>query len=306
MNPQEFVNQSDEIKTSYLVILGAMATVDRENTPEEIAFTEQMANVAGLSEEGQAKVTEALKNTQSVDLKSHLEKFKDNDLKYSLVTDLLNMSYADGDFEAEEVDALKQINMILDVNEEQYEALQNYVKAANKEVEGKEGNVELGEQGEAQEPSNDFLEKQGLLDGFKKAGIPTNNFLNGSTIGSLLTSAAFSALKGFMSGGNQGKAGGGLLGGLIGSMMGGGQTQGQGQQGQGGGLMGSVLSSMLGGGQGAGNNAALTNILGTVMGATGKGKGLGNLMDIIGGGKQQQKQSGVNIGSILGSFMGGK
>ena len=124
MDQQVFLQQSEEVRASYLVLLSAVATADHENSDEEIAFMEQMAAVAGLSEGSVGQVKEAMKNPQGIDMQAHLTNFKDNELKYALVTDLLNLSYKDGELEAEEVAQIKKVNDILDINEEQYEALQ--------------------------------------------------------------------------------------------------------------------------------------------------------------------------------------
>lgn len=302
MSQHAFLSESEEVRTSYLIILGAISTADRENTPEEIAFMEQMATVAGLSEEAQKKVAQSLVDSKSVNLNEHLSHLKDNELKYSLVSDLLNLSYQDGELEPEEVKAIKQVNSILDINEEQYEALKQFVQKANKEAEAKQGNAEIDEEGQPQETQMNFLSSSGLENVFKKTGIPTKNFMSGSTIGSMLTSAAFVLIKNYMSGAKQGtgqgqtNTGGGMVGSILGSLMGGGQQQSpQGQANQGAGLQG-MLNSFIKSGAG---QAAMGTILSSVMQSNAKGKGMGNLMDIIGGGKKQQG----GLQDILGAFL---
>lgn len=320
MDQQEFLKHSEEVRTSYLVILSAVASADHESTEEEIAFMEQIASVAGLKEASLGELKTAMAQPSSVDLKAHLDNFKGNDLRFALVTDLLNLAYKDGELEAEEVAQIQKANAHLDINEEQYEALQQYVKAANNEVNDQEGNAELNDTGELKGEVNNFLEKSGLEGTFSKAGIPTNNFKSGSTIGSFLTSAAFSILKNYMSGGQQGGQSGsgsllsGAMGSIIGSMLGGGQSQGQ-AQGQGGNVLGSIVSGFFKqqaptgtqGQTGAQQSGSpLSNILGSVLQASGKGKGLGNLMDIIGGGKKTQsgqQGGGSPLGNIIGSFL---
>ncbi|MEO1655833.1 MAG: hypothetical protein AAFU64_19990 [Bacteroidota bacterium] len=314
MDQQAFLNQSEEVRTSYLVILSAVASADHENSEEEVAFMEQIAGVAGLKEDSLGVLKEAMTNPGSVDLKAHLDNFKGNDLKFALITDLLNLAHKDGELESEEVVQIQKATAHLEINDEQFDALQQYVKAANKEVDDQEGNAELNDTGELKGEMNNFLQKTGLDNTFSKAGIPTNNFQSGSTIGSFLTSAAFSVLKGYLSGGQQSGQGGsgsllsGAMGSIIGNMLGGGQNQ---NQGQGGNVLGSIVSGFFkqqaptsGQGQAGGQSGSpLSNILGSVLQASGKGKGLGNLTDIIGGGKKTQGGGGSPLGNILSSFL---
>ena len=187
-----------------------------------------------------------------------------------------------------------------------------YVQAANKEVEEIDGNSVLDGDGEPKEMPNNFLEKTGLMDTFKKANIPTNNFNKGTLVSTVLAGAASYFLKNMLSG-KQGQGSGmsGMLGGLLGNLMGGGQqTQNPQNTGGGGagGMLGGLLGSMLGGQGGGKQGGNLGGLLSTVIAASGKGKGLGNLVDMIGGGakKQQGGAGGGALGNILGSLLSGK
>ncbi|MDX2302568.1 MAG: hypothetical protein NW226_07185 [Microscillaceae bacterium] len=310
MDQQAFLQQSETVRTSYLVLLSALASADHDNSEEEIAFMEQMAAVAGLSGDNIEQVKNAMKNPAGIDMKGNLANFKDNELKFALVTDLLNLAYKDGDLEKEEVAQIQQVNQILEISDEQYDALQKYVQAANKEVEGTDGNADLDEKGEPKETPNNFLEKTGLEGMFKKAGIPTGNFLKGSTISAVLTGAAFYVINNMMNNKDPKNQAGGLagtIGGLLSGLMAGNQAQGQTQTANAGAMggLGNLIGGMLGGGQGKGG-ANLGGLLNTVIAATSKGKGLGNLVDIIGGGAKKQGQGGSALGNILGSLLSGK
>lgn len=288
---QDFLNQSEDVRASYLVVLAGITTIDRQNTPEEIAFMEQMGTAANLSDNYKAQVTGAMENTQSVKMQEHLNKFKNNDLKYALVTDIINLCNADGNLNAEELEAAKKITSFVGVSDEQFEALTKYVDAANKEASQPTSTSTSG---------GNFLDKVGLTGIFQKLGIPTSNFINGTTVSLALAGAAYFIINNFMKSGNQqtqntANAGGmtGFLGQALGSLMGGG-SQNQGQQGQQGiaGMVSGFLSSQQG-------QQTLNNLLGTVMNASSQGKGLGNLFDVLGGGKNQAQ----GLGSILGQFL---
>jgi uncharacterized tellurite resistance protein B-like protein len=305
MNQNSFLQQSEDIRTSYLVILNTITTADRQNTPEEIAFVEQMAIAADLSEANRALVTAAVQDTGSVNLADHITKFKDNELRFSLVTDLLNLCYSDGSLNANEIAELNKINGTLGISPDQFDALKKYVEAANKENEATDGNSLMDANGQPKTPSGNFLDKIGLSSVFKSLGIPTDNFASGATIAVTLTTAAYFLIKNYMN--TQGQAQGqataqnasnplsGFLGTALSGLMGGQQQTGQAQ---GNSLMNMVtgfVSSQAG-------QAAIGSVLGSVMSSTSKGNGLGNLMNIIGGGKQQQGGM-ANLTNILGSFL---
>lgn len=309
MDQNAFLQQSEDIRTSYLVVLGAISTADRQNSPEEVAFMEQMGIAANLSEPNRAIVADAVKNTANVDVAAHLEKFKGNDLKFSLATDLLNLCYSDGTLNPDEVAQLSKINATLGISTEQFDALKKYVEAANKAHEGSEGSAFIDSNGQPKPASTGFLDKVGLTPIFKQLGIPTENFLSGATIAVTLTTAAYFLIQNYMKAQPQGQQGQpqqnnmtnqltGFLGTALGGLMGGNQAQTQGQN-QAGGLMNMVtgfVASQAG-------QAAINSVLGSVMQSTAKGNGLGNLMNILGGGKQQQGQNtGANLTNILGSF----
>ncbi|NJO02369.1 MAG: TerB family tellurite resistance protein, partial [Bacteroidia bacterium] len=168
MSQSNFLNQSEEVKTAYLVTMVAISTADRENTAEEVAFVDQMSAEAGLLEDSQAKVREAVRDSPGIDLNAQLEQLKDNEIKFALLTDLLNLSYADGELEKEEVDAIRQIQAKLEVSDEQFDALEKYVKEANKEVEDQDGNAVMTAVGQPKEVKQNFLERVGLMVYFKK------------------------------------------------------------------------------------------------------------------------------------------
>lgn len=315
MSQSAFLNQSEDVKASYLVILGAVASADHENSEAEVAFMEQMALAAGLSDASKAEVTEALKNTASVNLPQHLAKFESNDLKFALITDLLNLAYKDGSLENSEVDAIKQVNGIVGISEEQYEALQQYVQAANKEASTSAGNAEIDANGQPKQSDSSFLDKVGLTSTFKKLGIPTDNFTTGSTVIAALSSAAYLLWQNYNATQTKtqqsttttqtnttGSMMTSLVGGLLSSALGGGQTTtAQGQQNQTGGMM-QMVTGFLGSQAG---QATVNSVLSSFTKTTSKGNGLGNLMSIIGAATQTQgnQQNANPLASILSSFL---
>lgn len=300
-----FLSVSEDLRTSYLVVLAATTSADQESSSEEIAFMEQMAIAANLSEENRKIVKKATEDINSTNLSGHLEDFKDNDLRFSLMADMLNVCYADGNLNQDEIKQLDQINQVLGINEEQFKALQQYVTTANKEAEKVEGNPELKKapqkanantEAEGKEPKEEksFLEKTGLGNMLQGMGIPVDNFQNGSTVGTALTSTAFTLLQTYVTANT--KAGqenslGDTIGGFIGNLLDGNKKEGEKEQ--------SGVTTMIAGFfKSDAGSATINSVLQNVTDSVAKGKGIGNLGEILGGKNQQNL-----IGGVLGALM---
>lgn len=320
MNENSFLTENEDIRTSYLIVVASAATADRQNTQEEIAFVEQMALAANLSDENRSAVTNAVKDASSTDVASHVAKFKDNDLKFSLVTDLLNLSYADGKLSDTEVAEIQKINSALGISTEQFDALKQYVEASNKEASKEGGNPLITAEGQPKAQTGNFLEKIGLAPVFQKLGIPTNNFVSGATIAVTLTTAAYFLISNYMQSGKaqpqeqvqeqvQVNSSSPLMS-FLGTALTGVMASQAGGQGQQGGLMGMVAGLV--GSQGG--QAAIGNVLSSVTQSFSKGNGVGNLMNIIGGlasatqgqpqqGQPQQNNLATNLTNLFSAFM---
>lgn len=299
---QNTLTQYDpELRTAYLSVLAGMATADHDNSQEEVAFIQQMAVAAEIPDSDWESVEQSLRAPQNI--RPHLEKLKDSDLKYALMADLLNLCYADGEMDEEEVQQIGQIKQILDISDGQLETVQEYVQKANQVAEEKEENPGMMGllSGNAGGMVGDFLGQTGLQGKFQQNDIPTQNFQSGSTIGTMLTGLATNFIQSQLSGGNatRGQSQGGGIGAMVGSMLGG-----SGAKQQSGGL-GGMLSSFVSSPQG---QQAISGIVSQVVGGQQKGKGLGNLTSLLGGGVQQrrqQPQQGGGIGNLVGALLGG-
>ena len=296
-NANPLLNYNEQQRTAYLVFLASVATADHENSEGEIAFMQQMGAVSQLSEASLQQVNEAMSNPSAVNYTAHIEALKDSELKYSLITDVINMLHADGDTDQEELAHIQRLNTALGINEQQFNVMKQYVNQANTVAAGQAETPGLGFLGgdsgtggggigDLLGKAAGFLTNSGLLNQFQQAGIPTNNFQSGSTIGTVLTGLAGSFIQSQLSGGQQsgGNSGGGLLGGIMGAMTGGGQG---GNAGGGlGGLLGNVLGS-------SGGQNALGGLLSQVMSSNQQGSGLPNLSSLLGGGGKPAQQSGL-------------
>ncbi len=338
MSQNLLINYPQPLRVSYLTVLASVASANHDNSEEEIIFMQQICALSEVGEAGIREVEAAMKQADQARLKTHLTALKESDLKFSLMADMINLAYADGNIDAQETAQIKKLNTLLGLTDDQFSTISKYVEEANHEVEAQEGNPAMLGLAGGGNPLN-FLAKSGLADMFKKSNIPTNNFESGSTIGTLLTGLATSfitsqvaqklspqqqqpAAQGgggfdlgklagaFMGGGQQGRpqqpAGGGLdLGSLAGAFLGSMQNRQapqpqQQQQPQGqpqGNALGNMLQGMLNSPQG---QQAVAGMLSKVIGTTKQGNGMGNLTQIIGGGKPKQN----NLGSLIGSLLG--
>ncbi len=318
MEQNPLLNYSEGEKSAYLTLLASVATADHENSEGEMAFMQQMCAVSDISEKCANEVTAAMTNPASVDFSAHIANLKDSELKFSLIADIINMVNADGDMDANEVAHVNKLNQALGISQEQFDVMREYVEKANSQAKQQETTPGLGflggndSNGSSSEggigsmlgTAAGFLVQSGLLNKFQQNNIPTNNFQQGSTMGTILSGLATSFIQSKFQvetvtrtlvveclavwwvlclGGNSGTssmnaggAGGADLGSLLGGMMGGSNSNSQG---------------------------GLGSILGQVMNQQQKGSGLPNLADILGGGGKPAQNSGM--GSLIGSLLGG-
>ncbi len=318
MSENPLLSYDEPSRTSYLAVLASVATADHENSQAEVAFMQQMASFSQLSQSGLQEVTTALQQPNAVNFSSHLAKLKDSELKYALVADLINMLYADGDMDQQELQQVARINSALDISEEQFRVMSDYVRKANQTAAEQEGTPGLmglmsGNQGSAGSGmdlgsimglASNFLSQTGMQSQFQQAGIPTKNFESGSTIGTVLTGLASTFIQSQMSGGNRTSAAnsgmGNMIGGLVGSMLGGSQpatqSRGIGNAPSGDSGIGDMISGVLGSPQG---QQMVQGLLGQVMGNNQKGQGLSNMSSLLGGGKKNSNA----IGGLMDMFL---
>lgn len=296
MDKNDFLSQPEDIKTSYLVILAGIASADHQSTDAEIAFVEQMSTASGISADSKQVVTNALKDIQGADLPSHLAKFKTNDIKFALTSDLLNLGYSDGNLSADEANAVRGVATELGISAEQFDALSQYVQTSNKEA-SKNNGTPLPNSTPAGEPS--FLEKVGLKSVFDKLGIPVGHFLTGTTIAATLGAVAYMMLQNYTKPNAQGSHTG-TLGDVVGDWLGGlvGGKPAAGQPAAANNGMQGMISNFFTSEAGA---ATINNVINNVAQATSQGKGIGNLAEIVGGSVQQ----GL-LQNVLGSLFSGK
>lgn len=279
---------SENEKAAYLGAIASVASADRVASPAETEFLTLLSQSAGLSAEGQQEVLAAAQDPSNLSIRQCLDILKNSDLRFSFITDVMAFAKADGKLDAQEQSKIQEMAQYLNINQQQFGALQQFVTKAE----------EAQQHGE--DPTDaSFLQRTGLANSLGQAGVPTGGMMKGliGILAPILISKVLSGRQGQggmgTTGGGMGSGmGGGLLGGLLGSVMGGGMGNMGGSTGNMGGLGG--LGGLLGGGQTAQH--------------TGQGRsggGLGSLMSVLGGLGGQQGYNSGGLGSILGSVLGG-
>jgi uncharacterized tellurite resistance protein B-like protein len=228
---------SDEEKGAYLGAIASIATADHSASEEELEYIQQLAGSADISHEQTQAVLRAATELSGDELTRCLDILKTSDLRFSLITDLMNFGQSDKDYSAEEKKNVEKIAGYLKINQEQFSLLDQFVNKTTQ--------VEL-EPEEVNKPG--FLTSLGLDEKFKKAGIDWKTVGKGllGIAGPMILAKMLSGRRGGMRSNS-----GGLAGGGIGSMLGG----------RGNGL-GSLISGLSGGRGFASSGGLLSRILG--------------------------------------------
>ena len=247
---------SDTEKGAYLGAIATIATADRSATSDETNFLQVLSQGAGLSEEQQNAVLSAAKDPANINLQKCLDQLKNSDLRFSLITDIISFAKADGKYTPDEEAKIKEMATYLNVNQEQFGALNQFVSEAGKA------------QAQGQDITHNNFLGGGIGDLLKRTGIPTNGLMKGllGLLAPILISKVLSGRNGTSGGLGMPNMGGGNMGGLggiLGGILNGQshpQTQPQSQPQQQGGL-GSLIHIL------SGNNGygGIGNILGNIL-----------------------------------------
>ncbi len=159
---------SDREKGAYLGAIASIATADRIATDEEIEFMRALAETADLSEQQEESVIRAAKEMSGDELRNCLDILKSSDLRFSLITDIMSFANTDGKYSEEEKRNIEQMAKYLNINQQQFSLLDLFVKKTN---ETSPQSQEVTQPG--------FLERLGLNNKFKDAGINSNSLTKG-------------------------------------------------------------------------------------------------------------------------------
>ena len=240
-NEKLLKDYSDGEKGAYLGAIASIATADHSASEEELEYIMQLADSADISEEQKQAVALAATELSGDELTRCLDILKTSNLRFSLITDLMNFGQSDKNYSEEEKKNVEKIASYLKINQEQFSLLDQFVN--------KTATVEM-EPEEVSKPG--FLSSLGLDEKFKNAGIDWKTVGKG-----LLGIAGPMILANMISGrrhGNRNPLAGGGLGSMVGGLASGGGIGSM--LGRSGGGLGSLISS-LSGGRGFANSGGL-------------------------------------------------
>jgi uncharacterized tellurite resistance protein B-like protein len=198
---------SEQEKAAYIGALAALATSDREASGEELDHIRELAHAAGVSPEQEQQIISAARDTSGQDLKRCLDTLKSSDLRYSLITDLLALAKADENYSEEEKQNIERVAKYLQVDQNQFTVLDQYV---NKAAETEHSPEEMMRPG--------FMDSLGLRNNFSNAGFNMGSM--GKSLFGFLGPMILGGLAARSLGGRRaGPGGAGGLGGMLGGML---------------------------------------------------------------------------------------
>lgn len=207
---------SDQEKGAYLGAIASIATADHTASQEELDYILDLADSADISEEQKQAVVRAATELSGDELTRCLDILKTSDLRFSLITDLMNFGQSDRDYSDAEKRNVEKIADYLNINQEQFSLLDQFVQ--------KTSAADIPPE-EAAQPG--FLSSLGLADKFKGAGMNWKTIGKGllGIAGPLLLSRMMSGRRSsrnpLATGGLGSMLGGGGLGSLIAGLSGG-------------------------------------------------------------------------------------
>ena len=245
LNERFLKDHSDEEKGAYLGAIASIATADHIASEEEVEYITQLAESTDLSKEQQQGVVRAAQELSGNELIRCLDILKSSDLRFSLITDLMNFGQSDKDYSKEEKKKVERIADYLNINREQFSLLDQFVNKTSR--------AEIAPE-EVTKPG--FLSSLGLDEKFKKAGI------DWKTVGKGLLGIVGPLILARMMSGRRASAGNVLAGGGLGSLIGGLGGAGIGPMlGKSGGGLGSLIGGLSGGRGFANSGGLLSRVL---------------------------------------------
>lgn len=217
---------SDPEKGAYLGAIASIATADREASPQELEYIENLCDAAQLSAAQKQAVLRSATELSGEELNRCLDILKQSELRYSLVADLMAFAKSDNNYSEEEELNIAKISRYLGIDQKQFSLLDQFAEQSTAQPETASPQGILG---------------GGLGSQLQNAGINTGSLFKG-----LISIAAPMLIGGMLSRGlgrSRGGLGGGFGGGL-GNVLGGG------------GGLGSIIG-MLNGGRGMGSTGGL-------------------------------------------------
>lgn len=129
-HPATELPQSERV--DYLIVIASMAAADGEVAGAEFEKLRAFCRALDLGALEAGQVMAALEGPDEVRIREVTARLKSSQLRFTLMTDLLFMAYADGKFVDSERREIRGLGDALGINDAQLEALEKYVQAVLK------------------------------------------------------------------------------------------------------------------------------------------------------------------------------
>jgi uncharacterized tellurite resistance protein B-like protein len=219
---------TDQEKGAYLGAIASLATADHIASEEEREYISELCDAAELSGPQKEIVLRSATEITGEELQRCIDILAISELRFSLITELINFANSDGNYNEQEKANIEKIAQQLGINNKQFSLLDHFVTKAS-ETPQPEKTSQKG-----------FLDTLGLNDKFKEAGIDMSSLGKGL----LAIAAPFFLGKLFMGGRNN--LGNAVQGNRMGGMGGLGSIISALNMGRGFGNTGGLLSRILG------------------------------------------------------------
>lgn len=130
---------SEKEKVAYLSIVATLVSADGEVSDKEIANIRALCKAVDLSAEGIGKIIAVAENPNTAPINQYINDLKSSELRFTLLTDMWFLAYADEKLETSEINHINEIGSKLNVSQEQIAALKKYVDAVIKASKAGEG-----------------------------------------------------------------------------------------------------------------------------------------------------------------------
>lgn len=137
MSNPHLTDYNESERTEYMMVVASMAGADGNVTTEEIYAIRALSLHFVLGPESRGRVMAAC-TASSQEMEQVIRGFADSALKYSLLLDLANMAWADGELkEAEEAEILR-LGGLMQVESGQIKALLGFAETLSKNPDSKQ------------------------------------------------------------------------------------------------------------------------------------------------------------------------
>ena len=123
---------SQEEKVAYLSVVASMANADGQVTDEEISHLRKACKNVELDPTGIGAVIAAAEDPSQAEIKKYMESLSSSELRFTLLTDIFYLAYADNKLTDDELENIGKIGSSLKIKVDQIAALRKYVEAVRK------------------------------------------------------------------------------------------------------------------------------------------------------------------------------